>query len=86
MEIQDLLKLEITDLIAEDFNVDLLGFSEEELSDILGFDEPKAGLTEDEDIPEVQDNTQTKLGDVWVLGSIDLCVETAQALMIFKRS
>jgi DNA modification methylase len=65
----ELLKLELSELVDIDFDINLLGFSEEELSDILGFDEPVAGLTDEDETPEVADEAITKPGDVWVLGN-----------------
>jgi DNA modification methylase len=63
----DMLKAEIEDLSLEDFNLDLLGFDEKFLDGLLE-PEPTAGLTDEDDVPEVPETPKTVLGDVWVLG------------------
>ncbi len=41
----------------------------DELADLLaGDDEPLAGLTDPDDVPDVPDDPITKPGDVWLLG------------------
>jgi ParB-like chromosome segregation protein Spo0J len=65
----ELLKLELSELVDLDFDIDLLGFSDAELSDLLDFKTVNPGLTDDEDIPDIQENVITKQGDVWVLGN-----------------
>jgi DNA modification methylase len=64
-----LLALEITDLKDEDFDLELTGFDEDELSEklaagIVG----TAGLTDPDDVPEPPDEAITQPGDLWVLG------------------
>ena len=89
----ELLKMEIKDLEAKDFKLDLLGFNEDQLNDML-FEE-KQGLTDEDEVPETPEEPISKLGDIWILGNhrvmcgdstlIDsfdqLCIE--QADMIF---
>ena len=89
----ELLKMEIKDLEAKDFKLDLLGFNEDQLNDML-FEE-KQGLTDEDEVPEAPEEPISKLGDIWILGNhrvmcgdstlIDsfdqLCIE--QADMIF---
>ena len=89
----ELLKMEIKDLEAKDFKLDLLGFNEDQLNDML-FEE-KQGLTDQDEVPETPEEPISKLGDIWILGNhrvmcgdstlIDsfdqLCIE--QADMIF---
>jgi len=62
----ELLKMEIKDLEAKDFKLDLLGFNEDQLNDML-FEE-KQGLTDEDEIPEAPEEPITKLGDIWKLG------------------
>ena len=62
----DLLKLEITDLQIEGFDVTLLGFGDS-LTDIL---DPAVQPGKDPDeVPPVPETPHSKLGDVWVCGS-----------------
>ena len=62
----ELLKMEIKDLEAKDFKLDLLGFNEDQLNDIL-FEE-KQGLTDEDETPEPPEEPITKLGNIWKLG------------------
>ena len=63
----ELLKMEIKDLEAKDFKLDLLGFNEDQLNDIL-FEE-KQGLTDEDEVPETPEEPISKLGDIWILGN-----------------
>ena len=60
----DFLKIELADL---DGLEDLTGFDAEELDKILT-PEPTEGLTDEDAVPEVQDDPISKEGDVWILG------------------
>lgn len=64
---EEMLKLEFEGLQELDFNIDLIGFSADELSDLLIEDE-KEGLTEDDAVPEIPETPVTVEGDVWILG------------------
>ena len=63
----ELLKMEIKELEAKDFKLDLLGFNDEQLNDIL-FEE-KQGLTDEDEVPETPEEPLSKLGDIWKLGN-----------------
>jgi site-specific DNA-methyltransferase (adenine-specific) len=63
----ELLKMEIKDLESKDFKLDLLGFNEDQLNDLL-FEE-KQGLTDEDEVPEAPEEPITKLGDIWKLGN-----------------
>ncbi len=60
----DFLKIELADL---DGLEDLTGFDAEELDKILT-PETTEGLTDEDAVPEVQDDPISKEGDVWILG------------------
>lgn len=67
---EELLKNEVEQLIANDFDIDLIGFSDEEIDSLLGEEEEsKQGLTDEDDVPEVSEDPITKPGDVWILGN-----------------
>lgn len=68
---EEMLKLELGELQNEDFNLELIGFSQDELDDLLNLGEEggKAGLTDDDDAPEVAENPVSRPGDLWVLGN-----------------
>jgi DNA modification methylase len=65
----DLLRGELQDLAEQDFDLSLIGFSDDELADLLPEIEelPPEGADEDA-APEVPEEPVTKLGDVWLLG------------------
>jgi DNA modification methylase len=63
----ELLKMEIKELEAQDFKLDLLGFNEDQLNNIL-FEE-KQGLTDEDEVPETPEEPISKLGDIWKLGN-----------------
>jgi hypothetical protein len=62
-----LLTLELTDLQADGFDLELLGFDTKELNALL---EPEVveGLTDEDAVPDVPDEPKTKLGDIYELG------------------
>lgn len=69
---EEILAAEIERLQELDFNVDLLGFSEEELEELLTIDleeDGRDGLTDPDDAPEPPSKPVSEAGDVWVLGS-----------------
>lgn len=65
----DLLKLELTELDDWSADLELTGFDEGELQVLMApvFGGPDGGLTDEDEAPEVQPESVTKLGDVWVL-------------------
>lgn len=63
----ELLPLELVELKDADFDIDVLGFSEDDLAKYMG-DEASEGLTDPDDIPEPPDEAATKPGDLWLLG------------------
>jgi len=65
----EMLRLEVGDLKTEGFDLDLLGFSDDELQSLLAeHDSTEIGLTDDDDAPSLQAEPVTRLGDVWVMG------------------
>jgi DNA modification methylase len=66
---EDLLRLELQDLQAEGFDLDLTGFDADALADLLAGDEPEhTGQTDDDAVPETPEAPVSRLGDVWLLG------------------
>lgn len=63
----ELLKLELEELGDLGFDLDVIGFSDEELDELLGNDE-QPGETDEDEIPEVEDEPVSRHGDVWILG------------------
>jgi len=64
----DKLKLEVKGLDEDSFNLDVLGFSKNQIDDFL-FEEV-VGLTDEEETPEIDESkVKSKLGDIWTLGN-----------------
>ena len=65
----DLLREELQDLAAQDFDLSLIGFSDDELADLLPEIEELPPEDADADaVPEPPADPISKLGDVWLLG------------------
>ena len=64
----ELLRLEIEELKEVDFDLNLLGFSDEELEDMKA-PEIVEGLTDEDEVPEPPKEPKTKLGDIYILGN-----------------
>jgi len=65
---EELLRLELQNLADEDFDLDLLGFDDVELDDLLASLETQEAAALDENIAEVQENPVSRTGDVWIMG------------------
>jgi DNA modification methylase len=63
----DLLPLELSQLGEAGFDLDLLGFDQDELTKILN-PGAKDGLTDPDEVPEPPDAAITQPGDLWILG------------------
>jgi len=79
----ELLKMEIKDLEAKDFKLDLLGFNEDQLNDML-FEE-KQGLTDEDEVPEAPEEPISKLGDIWKLGNHKLICGDSTILNNYEK-
>jgi hypothetical protein len=66
------LPIELAELQGMDFDLNLTGFSAEELTALLA-PAPTAGLTDPDDIPDPPDEATTQPGDVWTLGQHRVC-------------
>lgn len=64
---KDLLKVELMDLQGLEFDLDLLGFSPDDLTKYLG-ESVEDGLVDPDDVPEPPDEATTQPGDLWILG------------------
>jgi len=66
----DLLGLELGDLLEADFDLDLTGFTDEELNNLLNGLADGDGAQEGEDeVPEMPEDPVSRPGDLWVLGN-----------------
>jgi DNA modification methylase len=72
-----LLAAELAALQQEDFNLDLIGFEDEELARLLAAQEAADGLTDEDAVPELQETPISMAGDLWILGDHRLLVADA---------
>ena len=81
----ELLALELEDLQAQDFNLELTGFDFDEIDRLLNADTEPAGNTDDDDVPETPDAPISKPGDLWLLGNHRLLCGDATVLGDVER-
>ena len=83
---EDLLRIELEALMEEDFDLSLTGFDLPEIDDLFTAAEPdQAGLTEDDEVPEVPEQPVTRPGDLWILGDHRLLCGDATVLTDVER-
>ena len=74
---EELLRGELAELRDADFDLELIGFTETELENILA-DEPTEGLTAEDACPEPLEDAVSRRGDLWLLGDHRvLCSDSA---------
>ena len=76
---EELLRLELATLQDEDFNLDLIGFDDQELARLLAEQDAAQGLTDEDAVPELPQTPVSALGDLWLLGNHKLLVGDATA-------
>jgi DNA modification methylase len=64
----ELLTIELNDLLADNFALDILGFDVDELKNLLDPVKPTEGLTDEDAVPETPEEPKTKPGDIYRLG------------------
>jgi DNA modification methylase len=76
---EEMLKSEIAAIKDDGFEIDLLGFSDDELSELLQ-PEIVEGQTDPDQVPEAPEEPVTKPGDLWLLGEHRLlCGDSTKA-------
>jgi ParB-like chromosome segregation protein Spo0J len=82
----ELLRTELQDLVADDFDLSVIGFSDEELEDLLPeVEELPPEDADDEAVPEIPEEPITKPGDVWLLGKHRLMCGDSTSLTEVER-
>jgi len=77
----EMLRIELQDLAECGFDLDVVGFTDEELEEILADPEgTNEGLTDEDAVPEVPETAATVPGDVWILGEHRLLCGDATVL------
>ena len=84
---EEILASELADLKNEDFNLDLIGFEDQELEKIFANLYEKENEQETEEIPDTEEKPISKSGDVWILGKHkvicgDSCKEETYQLLL----
>ncbi|KRC97695.1 hypothetical protein ASE33_03940 [Pseudomonas sp. Root9] len=88
----DLLKIELGELQGIGFDLELTGFSLDEIGDLLADDEEVDGLTDEDAAPELPEDPVTVPGDVWLLGNHRLMcgdstsIDSVDALLQGKKA
>jgi DNA modification methylase len=83
---EELLRLELAALEQDGFGLDVIGFSDEELAELLaGPAEEQAGLTDEDQVPEPPEQPVSKPGDLWVLGQHRVLCGDATVLADVER-
>ena len=77
---EEMLRVELTALKDDNFDLDIVGFSDDELNVYLDDPEQSSGLTEEDAAPEPQDAAITVAGDVWIMGAHRLLCGDATVL------
>jgi site-specific DNA-methyltransferase (adenine-specific) len=79
----ELLGLELLDLEDLEFDLELTGFDQDELTALLA--EKTVGLTDEDEAPAVQDFALIEPGDLWILGNHRLLCGDATSLDAVER-
>ncbi len=78
---EEMLRVELESLKEDEFDLDLVGFTEDEIEEILaGPEQTKTGLTDEDAVPDEQERAVTVAGDVWALGQHRLLCGDATVL------
>ena len=80
----ELLGLELAELQDAGFDLALTGFTEEEWDALIAGDESQDGLTDEDAVPEVEENSVSQPGDVWLLGEHKLLCGDATDAAAYK--
>ena len=77
---EEMLRVELEAIREDDFDLSVIGFSDDELADLLLEPEDvQAGNTDDDAVPEQQQSAVTAVGDIWLLGDHRLlCGDSVQ--------
>jgi DNA modification methylase len=82
---EEMLRVELATLKEESFDLDLVGFTNEEVEALLSDEPGNQGLTDDDAVPEEQEKSITVHGDLWLLGDHRLlCGDATQMADIEK--
>src|SRR5208283_4860618 len=85
---EEILRAEMQAIEAEGFDLDLVGFSDEEIralmADAVGPEEVAAAEAVDDEVPEPPVDPVTRAGDIWVIGRHRLICGDCRDLAVVK--
>ncbi|MGA7416205.1 MAG: site-specific DNA-methyltransferase, partial [Bryobacteraceae bacterium] len=81
----ELLALELLDLKESDFDLSLTGFEDDELARLLAQQDAVEGLTDEDDVPQLQEAVVSTTGDLWILGDHRILCRDATTAADVKR-
>src|SRR6266852_7741742 len=83
---EEMLRVELASLQEDGFNLDVMGFTDEEMENLLRDPEDThAGLTDEDAVPDEPERAVTVPGDVWMLGDHRLlCGDATQMADVEK--
>ncbi len=82
---EEMLKLELTALQQEDFNIEIIGFDDDELARLLADQDAAEGLTDEDAVPDLPESPITVSGDLWILGNHRVLCADATVLTHVER-
>ena len=77
--------MELAELQAAEYDLELMGFSDEEIDKLLNGDEQSDGLTDEDAVPETPVEPTSKPGDLWILGNHRLLCGDSTVLTDVER-
>jgi DNA modification methylase len=84
---EEMLRVELASLKEKEFDLDLVGFTDEEIEECLRDpEETNSGLTDEDAVPEEQDAVVTVPGDVWLLGDHRLVCGDATSMDVIQTA
>jgi DNA modification methylase len=81
----NLLTIELNELLADNFALDILGFDKDELDALLNPIQATEGLTDEDDVPDVPIEPKTKLGDIYILGNHRLMCGDSTSIDVVEK-
>lgn len=83
---EDMLRVELQSLQEDGFDLDVVGFSDEELEGLLRDpEEANVGLTDEDAVPDELERATTAPGDVWIMGPHRLLCGDATQMDVVER-
>jgi hypothetical protein len=71
---EEILRIELASIKDEHFDVNLIGFEDEELARLLASQDATEGLTDEDAVPKLPQAPVSAAGDLWFLGAHKLLV------------